>query len=91
MVQWPFEYPGEMDETQLETVALPSCTSNGTIDDFAAAVEACGAEFEGQPGQLVPLFSIRNSQVERVHRAQEAGWQRVLEARKGDGSLFEND
>lgn len=86
MREWPFDFPGEKDDSELRLVKKSACPQG--IDDFGAAVKACNGDFKGKKGQRMPIYSLEGSEAAQVHQAQESGWQRVVERRKENPRLF---
>jgi len=85
---WPFDYPGERDDSLLQEIDPEDCAYN--VDHFAKAVDTCSGGFDGSEDQRVPLFRIKGSHMEGVHNALEDAWQLVLSARRKQPLLFEN-
>lgn len=85
--EWPFEEPGARDDAALRMVDPAACPY-ALDESFGEAVAACGGGFKGEPGQRMPIYDIDGSVAAGVHRAQEAGWARLVEVRSKDALLF---
>ena len=87
MREWPFESPGEKDDSELQLVDQNNCPHD--INKFAAAVDKCNGDFSGNDSERMPIYSIKDSAAADVHHAQETGWQRLIAARNRNAKLFE--
>ena len=86
MREWPFEFPGERNDTDLQLVDQTACPH--TIEDFSDSVKKCNGDFKGTKNQRMPIYRIEGTAAAGVHYAQEMAWQRMVAAREENDLLF---
>lgn len=76
---WPMEFPGVMSDDTWDVIQTSDCPYS--IQDFHTAVRTCGSKFTGKAEERIPLFSIKGSHVEAVHKAMDIAWRIAVQAR----------
>lgn len=77
---WPMEYPGVMSQDRLNPIRKNTCAYS--VASFGKAVKKCGSEFTGKSHERVPIFNIKGSHIERVHKAMQTAWKKALDAQQ---------
>lgn len=77
---WPMKYPGVLANDELHEITSDTCSYS--LGEFDKAVHQCGTEFTGKPDERIPLFSIKDSHIEKVHNAINTAWEIALQGRR---------